>query len=206
MKRRVRLTTGAGEKKGRNVFMGNLTQLLTDWKQGNQTALDQLMPLVYQELNQMARRYLRREAPGHELQTGALVNEAYLRLVEGAQVDWQDRTHFFAVSARIMRRILIDLANERLQQKRGGGARCVSLDEVLDLAANNDVALVALDEALRELAVQHARKAQVVELRYFGGLSVAETAETLAVSPETVMRDWQAAKIWLMQEMNGIAH
>ena len=194
--------TGMSEKLAKQSHEP-LTQMLTAWSRGDQQAGDKLIPLVYDELRRMAHHYLRRESPGHQLQTGALVNEAYIRLVEGKQVDWQNRTHFFAVSARVMRRILIDMACDRLRQKRGSGARQVALEEVLDLAVQQDAALIALDEALRELAVVNPRKAQVVELRYFGGLSVAETAATLSVSPETVMRDWQVAKVWLAQTLSN---
>jgi len=180
----------------------DVTQLLMAWSGGNQAALDDLMPLVYDELRRLAHRYMRRENPGHSLQTTALVNEAYVRLTEGKPVNWQDRTHFFAVSARVMRRILIDIANSRQFQKHGGGAQRVDLEEACLVAKGRDADIIALDDALKTLSEVDPRKAQVVELRYFGGLSVDETAEVLKVSPDTVMRDWRLAKAWLLREMS----
>jgi RNA polymerase sigma-70 factor (ECF subfamily) len=160
-----------------------------------------LIPLVHAELRRLARRQMGRERQGHTLQATALVNEAYLRLIDIRQVRWQNRTHFFAVSARLMRRILVDFARSRLYQKRGAGAPKVSLDEALLVAPGRGKDLVALDDALLALSAFDPRKGQVVELRYFGGLSVEETAETLHVSPDTVMRDWKLAKVWLLREL-----
>jgi RNA polymerase sigma-70 factor, ECF subfamily len=180
-----------------------VTQLLVAWSQGDRAALDDLTPLVYSELRRLAHRYMRRESPGHSLQTTALVNEAYLRLTAGKPVNWQDRAHFFAVSANVMRRILIDMANSRNAQKHGGGAHHVALEEALVLAEERDADLLALDDALTALARLDPRKSQVVELRYFGGLSVEETAAVLKVSPDTVMRDWRMAKAWLLKELSG---
>ncbi len=179
----------------------NITKLLLDWRNGDQTALDQLMPLVYEELRRMANHYMRNERKGHTLQTSALVNEAYLRLVDHENIEWQNRAHFFGVAAQAMRRILVDHARARNYQKRGGGAQQVSLDEAATLAGDRAAELIALDEALQELAKMDERKARVVELRYFGGLSVEETAEALGVSVPTVTRDWNTAKAWLMREM-----
>jgi RNA polymerase sigma factor (TIGR02999 family) len=161
------------------------------------------MPLVYNELRRMAGRYMNRERPGHTLQATALVNEAYLRLVEIRRVRWQNRMQFFGLAARSMRRILVDSARARRSQKRGGGAQTILLDEALVIAEEPDAALIALDETLDALKVLDQRKAQVVELRYFGGLTVAETADLLKISPETVMRDWEFAKAWLSREMAG---
>ena len=161
------------------------------------------MPLVYAELRRMAGRYMKGERPGHTLQATALVNEAYMRLIEIKRVRWQNRAQFFGLAARSMRRILVDSARARRSEKRGGGAPTIVLDEALVIAQEPDAALVALDDALEALKALDARKAQVVELRYFGGLSVAETAEVLKVSPETVMRDWNFAKAWLSREMGG---
>jgi RNA polymerase sigma factor (TIGR02999 family) len=163
--------------------------------------LDQLIPLVHAELRRLARRQMSRERPGHTLQATALVNEAYLRLIDLRRVRWQDRAHFFAVSARLMRRILVDFARSRGYQKRGGGVPPVALDEALLLAREAGRDLVALDDALEALAALDARKSQVVELRFFGGLSVEESAEALHVSPDTVMRDWQLARVWLQREL-----
>jgi len=162
-----------------------------------------LMPLVYQELRRLARRYLRRENPGHTLQPTALVNEAYLRLIDQNRVRWQNRAHFFGVSAQLMRRILVDIARERQQRNRGGAARQVEFDEALVVSKERGEDLVALDDALKSLAEIDPRKSRVVELRFFGGLSVEETAEVLKVSPETVMRDWKMAKVWLLRELRG---
>lgn len=174
-----------------------VTQLLEEWSSGNQAALDELMPIVYEELRKPARSYMRRER-GNTLQTTALVNEAYLKLVDQRQAQWHNRKHFFAVAAQLMRRILVDRARERNYQKRGGGQQTISLDEALMVKADEQAAeLIALDEALAELARFDLRKARVVELRYFGGLSVEETADVLKVSPVTVMRDWSSAKAWL---------
>jgi RNA polymerase sigma-70 factor, ECF subfamily len=181
----------------------DVTRLLKAWASGEETALEQLTPLVYNELHRMAQRCMAREQPGHTLQTTALVNEVYLRLVDIEQVNWQDRAHFFAVSARMMRRILTDFARSRHYAKRGGDLRKVSFDEALVVSRQADTSVVAIDEALTEFARIDARKSQVVELRFFGGLSVEETAEVLKISPETVMRDWKFAKAWLMRELSG---
>ena len=181
-----------------------ITQLLVAWGRGDQAALDQLVPLVYDELYRLARRYMNRERQGHTLQTTALVNEAYLRMVDLKRVRWQNRAHFFAISAQVMRRILVDFARSRHYQKRGGGAQQVTLDETLDVATEPSADLVALDDALTALAAVDPRKSQVVELRFFGGLSVEETAEVLNVSPDTVMRDWKMAKVWLLREMSSV--
>jgi len=179
-----------------------VTQLLRAWSQGNQEALERLMPLVYDELHRLARHYMSRERPNHILQTSALVNEAYLRLVDASQVNWQNRAHFYAISAGLMRRILVDFARNYQSQKRGAGVHPVSLDEDLDMSEER-LDLVALDDALQGLAAFDPRKSRVVELRFFGGLGVEETAEVLQVSPETVKRDWKLAKVWLLREMRG---
>ena len=179
-----------------------ITEWLAAWNEGDQQALDQLIPLVYEEMRRIAHRYLRREQPGHSLQTTALAHEAFLKLTEGAPVTWQNRAHFFAVCASVMRRLLIDLARERQAQKHGGGALRVDLEEALTLAEERDGSLLALNDALDLLAQQDARKSRVIELRYFVGLSVEETAEVLKVSTDTVMRDWRLAKAWLLQQLS----
>jgi RNA polymerase sigma-70 factor (ECF subfamily) len=179
----------------------NVTRLLQDWCLGKDAALEELVPLVHQELRRLARRYMFGERPGHTLQTTALVNEAYLRLVNSRQVNWQNRAHFFAISAQLMRRILVDYARSRGYQKRGGGVPKVTLDEMLMGPQEKGHDLVALDDALKALAGVDPRKGKVVELRFFGGLSVEETAEVLKVSPDTVLRDWRLAKAWLAREM-----
>jgi len=180
-----------------------VTLLLIAWSEGDQAALEKLIPLVYQELRRLAKRYLKRERPGHSLQTTALVHEAYLRLIDSSRVRWQNRAHFFAVSAQLMRRILVDFARSRRYLKRGGEAQHVSLGEALDIAEARGAALIALDDALLALARIDERKSRVIELRYFGGLSVEETAETLKVSTETVKRDWRLARTWLRRELAG---
>jgi RNA polymerase sigma factor (TIGR02999 family) len=180
-----------------------VTQLLRAWSGGDQQALDKLTPLVYEELHRRARHYFARERPGHTIQTTALINEVYLRLVEFRGVTWQDRTHFLAVCARMMRRILTDFARSRHYQKRGGDAQQVTFEEQLAVSGAPSADLVALDDALNGLAGVDPRKSQVVELRFFGGLSVQETAEELKVSEETVKRDWRLAKLWLLREMSG---
>ncbi|HEV2201754.1 MAG TPA: sigma-70 family RNA polymerase sigma factor [Bryobacteraceae bacterium] len=186
-----------------------VTQLLRAWSGGEESALSKLVPLVYGELHRMARRYMARERPGNTLQVTALVNEAYLKLahapqgpVDSPQVNWQDRAHFFAVCAQVMRRILVDRARGRQAQKRGTGGPALELDEALVVAQGQGADLVALDDALKDLAALDPRKGQVVELRFFGGLSVEETAEVLKVSKETVMRDWKLAKSWLRRELS----
>jgi RNA polymerase sigma factor (TIGR02999 family) len=171
------------------------------WGRGQVSAFDELVPLVHQELRRLARRYMARERPGHTLQATALVNEAYVRLIEVDHVRWQNRAHFFAMSARVMRRILVDSARARGNQKRGGDVHKVSLDEALVVSRERDADLVALDDALQALVAVHSRKSQVVELRFFGGLSIEETAEVLHVSPDTVKRDWRFAKLWLLREL-----
>jgi RNA polymerase sigma factor (TIGR02999 family) len=179
----------------------SITHLLVAWGQGDRAALDQLVPLVNTELRRLARSYLRGERQNHTLQTTALVNEAYLRLVDQKHVRWQNRAHFLAIAAQLMRRILVDYARRRQYQKRGGGALQVTLNEAESLANERSPDLVALDEALLELAKMDARRSQVVELRFFGGLSIEETAEALKVSPTTVERDWIIAKAWLHKEL-----
>ena len=176
-----------------------VTQLLMAWCEGDQTALDRLMPLVYDELRRIAGVYMRRERAGHTLQTTALINEAYLRLVDVSKVRWQNRAHFLGVSARLMRQILVDFARARGYQKRGGDAHQLSLDEALMIGQQQDEDLVALDEALRALAQVDERKSNVVEMRFFGGLSEKEIAQALKVSTETVRRDWRLAKAWLLR-------
>ena len=178
-----------------------ITRLLIDWRGGDQAALEQLIPLVHEELRRLARRHMAHERVGHTLQATALVNEAFVRLIDVQQVKWQDRAHFFAMSSRLMRRILVDFARSKGYQKRGGGAQKVSFDEALFVAREPGQDLVALDDALTALAAFDARKAQVVEMRFFGGLSVEETAEALNVSVDTVMRDWKLAKAWLLREL-----
>ncbi|MEW6212742.1 MAG: sigma-70 family RNA polymerase sigma factor [Acidobacteriota bacterium] len=174
-----------------------VTRLLKDWSGGDSAALDQLIPIVYDELRAVAARYLRRERQDHTLQPTALVNEAYLRLIDQKQVQWQNRAHFLGVAAQMMRRILVDHAKSHNRAKRGGGARKVSLDEAVALSQERADDLVELDEALTALAAFDERKSRVVEMRYFGGLSVEETAEVLKVSEITVARDWKLAKAWL---------
>jgi RNA polymerase sigma-70 factor (ECF subfamily) len=181
-----------------------MTSLLSAWREGDATALDRLVPLVHAELRRLARRQMAGERPGHTLQTTALVNEAYMRLSDLQRVEWQDRGHFFAMAARLMRRILVDHARARHVQKRGDGVRPAPLDAALAVASPAvSVDLLALDEALTALGAVDARKAQVVELRYFGGLTVGETATSLGVSEETVLRDWRLAKLWLLRALGG---
>jgi RNA polymerase sigma-70 factor, ECF subfamily len=182
---------------------GEAARLLAAWSSGDETALDQLMPLVYQELHQRAERYMAYEQSGHTLQTTALVNEVYLRLVDLPQQNWENRTHFLAVCAQLMRRILVDFARSRYSQKRGGGPRNLPLNEALTVCSEAPHEIIAVDDALKSLSAFDARKARVVELRFFGGLDVKETAEILKISAETVMRDWKMAKIWLMREVRG---
>ena len=180
-----------------------VTQLLVAWGDGDTAARDQLMPLVYEELRRLAHRYMGRERPGHTLQTSGLVNEAYLRLIDQSQVHWQNRAHFYGIAAQMMRRILVDYARSRHYAKRGGNNHQVSLNEVLIASEERRAEVVALDDALKSLAAIDGRKSQIVELRFFAGLSIEETAEVLAVSPGTVMRDWTLAKAWLRREMVG---
>ena len=179
-----------------------ITQLLKDWSEGNQTALDKLMPLVYDELRRQASRYLRNERQGHTLQTTALIHEAYLKLIGINQIEWQNRNHFFAIASTAMRRILVDYARERKRDKRGGVAENLPLDEGLQISANEkSVDLIALDEALNRLAKLDERQTKVVELKYFSGLSIDEIAEVLGIANSTVRLDWNLAKAWLKQEI-----
>jgi RNA polymerase sigma-70 factor, ECF subfamily len=178
-----------------------ITARLIAWNAGDGAALDAVINAVYKELRRMADRYLRMEHPAHSLQPTALVHEAYLRLIDQTQVNWQNRAHFFGVAAQMMRRILVDHARTKQRDKRGGAARTLSLDEVLDVGEGRAADLVALDEALEGLTGIDPRKGRVVEMRFFGGLSVEETAAVLDVSPQTVMRDWKLAKAWLYQEI-----
>jgi RNA polymerase sigma factor (TIGR02999 family) len=178
-----------------------VTELLLAWGNGDEKALTRLTPLIYAELHRLAQGYMRREHTGHTLQATALVNEAYIRLVGSSRVRWQNRTHFLAVAAQLMRRILVDFARNRQYRKRGGDWRKTTLVEGLGMVANFDADLVGLDDALHELAKLDARKARVVELRFFAGLSLEETAEALQVSTDTVGRDWRAAKAWLKREL-----
>jgi RNA polymerase sigma factor (TIGR02999 family) len=179
-----------------------ITELLAEWREGNQSALDELYPLVYDELHRLARRYMSRERKDHTLQTTALINEAYVRMVDQKNVNWANRSHFFAISAQIMRRILIDHARRNAYAKRGGGAQQVSLEEVAALVPEQGRELMRLDEALKSLAEQDPRRSQVVELRYFGGLNNEEIAGVLQVSENTVTRDWNMARAWLYQQLS----
>jgi RNA polymerase sigma factor (TIGR02999 family) len=179
-----------------------VTQLLMAWNDGDQSALERLIPLVHAELHRIARRYMRNERAGHTLQTSALINEAYLRLIDAQQVRWQNRAHFFGIAAQLMRRVLVDFARSRGYQKRGGGALQVSLDETMVITKERGEDLVALDEALSALSELDERKGRVVEMRFFGGLNEKEISEALTVSQETVRRDWRLAKSWLRRRLS----
>ena len=183
-----------------------ISLLLRQWGAGDQRSLNELIPLVEAELRQIAKRYMRAERRGHTLQSTALIHEAYLRLVRQGPIEYEDRFHFFAIAARLMRQILVDHARRSLRAKRGGGGDVLPLDEALYLSSAKSSHLVALDDALLRLADVDARKARVVELRYFGGLNVEETAHALQVSPNTVIRDWALSKAWLKREMESAAH
>ena len=178
-----------------------VTELLLSWRHGDQAALEQIVPLVYQELRRLAHCYMNGQRPGHTLQATALINEAYVRLIDCQQVDWKSRAHFLAVSARMMRRVLVEFARSQRYQKRGGGAQKISFDEAFTVTPQRRHDLEALDDALQAFAATYPRQSQVVELRFFGGLSVEETAQVLQVSAVTVMRDWQLAKVWLAREL-----
>jgi RNA polymerase sigma factor (TIGR02999 family) len=179
-----------------------VTKLLKDWSAGDESVPDKLMPLVYDELRRLAHQYMRREKPGHTLQTSALVNEAYVRLVDQGEIQWEGRAHFFGIAARLMRQILVDQARRRNFTKRGGGVIHVSLNEATTVAQEQSARVVALDDALNNLEKVDPRKSRIVELRFFGGMSIEETAEALKVSPGTVMRDWTFARAWLRNEIS----
>jgi RNA polymerase sigma factor (TIGR02999 family) len=180
-----------------------VTELLLAWRNGNPRALDELMPLVYEDLRRLAKRYMRGQRAGHSLQTTALVNEAYLRLIDSSRVNWRDRTHFYAISAQLIRRVLIDFARAKNSLKRGGELIKVTLDERVSTPFEKEADLIALDDALQNLAKMNSRQSQIVELRYFGGLSEEEIAETLDISVRTVRRDWSVARAWLYRELSG---
>jgi RNA polymerase sigma factor (TIGR02999 family) len=180
-----------------------ITRLLLAWREGEPSALDRLMPMVYEELRRLASAYMRRQRPGHSLQTVDLVNEAYMRLVDSSRVNWQDRNHFYAIASQIMRRLLVDSARKRNSQKRGGGHAQITLDDNLEIAGGSGTDLVALDEAMKRLAVLNPRQSRIIELRYFGGLTEEETAEVLGVSSRTIRRDWTIARAWLFRELTG---
>ena len=180
-----------------------VTQLLVAWNSGDEAALQELMPLVYDELRKLAHHYIRRERPGHTLQTSGLVNEAYLRLVDQTKIQWQSRKHFYGIAARLMRQILVDYARKQSYAKRGGDAQRVELDEKLIISKDRAADIVDLDEALKKLAELDPRQSQIVELRFFGGLSVEETAEVLSISVSTLMRDWMVAKSWLKRSISS---
>lgn len=184
-------------------FPQEITQLLLSWSKGDKAALNQLIPLVYPELRRLARRYMGRENSQHTLQTSALINEAYLRLVDQQAVAWQDRAHFLAVAAQVMRHILIDHARSHRYAKRGAGAQHIALDDVAVVNQDRAAEFVALDDALTTLAVVDPRKGRIVELRFFGGLTVEETAEVMTLSQITIKREWRAAKAWLLREISG---
>ena len=180
-----------------------ITELLQAWSLGDQAAFDQLASIVYSELRRLARRYMARERPDHTLQPTALVHEAYMRLANCGNLHWKNRIHFFAISAQVMRRVLVDFARSRERRKRGGSSLRLSLEEWDSVGVQHDTALLALDDALNALALQDARKCQVVEMKFFGGLSTDEIAHSLQVSPDTVLRDWKLAKLWLLREMGA---
>lgn len=180
-----------------------VTELLLAWGGGDKAALDELMPVVYDELRRLARSYLSRERPGHTLQTTALVHEAYLRLVDQRSVNWQNRAQFFGIAAQMMRRILINHAKDRQAKKRQGNVRTVSLDDAVSFFERREVDLMALDDALNGLAVLDPQQTQIVELRFFGGLTIEEVAEVVGLSPATIKREWDSAKLWLRRELSG---
>ena len=180
-----------------------VTELLRAWSRGDQAAFDQLASIVYAELRRLARHYMARERPDHTLQPTALVHEAYLRLANFRDLHWKNRVHFFAISAQVMRRVLVDFARSRERRKRGGTSQRVSLEECGNLGVGHDASLLALDDALNALALEDARKCRVVEMKFFGGLSTDEIAQSLSVSPDTVLRDWKLAKLWLLREMSA---
>jgi RNA polymerase sigma factor (TIGR02999 family) len=180
-----------------------ITRILRAWSGGDREAVDSLMPLVYDELHKVAAQYLRKQRPDHTLQPTALVNEAYLKLIDISSVSWQDRAHFFAVASQTMRHVLVDRARSRNRDKRGGGAQKVSLDEAISFSQGNEVDLLSLDEAMRELAAMDEQQSRIVELRFFGGLTVEETAVVLHISPATVKREWRIAKAWLHKRMSN---
>ncbi len=184
-----------------NAASQQITLLLNDWSQGNEVALEQLMPLVYEELRRMARRYMRREHLGHTFQTTDLIHEAYLKIAKQEDQNWQNRAHFFGVAAQAMRHILVDYARSKNSLKRGGLAEKVTLEENLVASANRSEEIVALDDALKQLAALDERKSRVVEMKFFGGLNMEEIAEVLKISPETVKRDWKFARNWLLREL-----
>jgi RNA polymerase sigma factor (TIGR02999 family) len=186
-----------------NTQQSNVTQLLLEWNNGDRSALDRLMPVVYEELRRMARRHMRAEDAGHTLQATALVNDVYIRLVDQKQVNWQNRAHFFGAAARIIRRVLVDYARARHRLKRGGDAVKVSLNEDVNAAIATEVDVVALDDALGRLAKLDPQQERIIELRFFAGLSIEETAEALNISPATVKRDWTTARAWLYREMTS---
>ena len=187
-------------------FPSEITQLLHAWRGGDSQALERLTEVVYHELHRMAQRYMARERDGHTLQTTALIGEVYVRLVKVNEVEWHDRAHFFAVCAQLMRRILTDFARSHGYQKRGAGAPHIPLDEALVISAEPKIDLVSLEQALTRLGETDLRKSKVVEMRFFGGLTVEQTAEVLQISPETVTRDWNVARAWLLRELDGGAH
>jgi len=180
-----------------------ITELLQDWSEGDESALERLMPLVYEQLHRLAHQHMKREKPGHILQTSAVINEAYLRMVDSPRIHWQNRAQFFGIAARVMRRILVDEARKRRSDKRGGDAIQVTLNEAINVALEQAANVTALDDALKTLEAIDPRQSKIVELRFFGGLSVDETAEVLKVSPGTVMRDWTFARAWLKNEMGA---
>jgi RNA polymerase sigma-70 factor (ECF subfamily) len=180
-----------------------ITRILRAWSGGDREAVDTLMPLVYDELHKVAAQYLRKQRPDHTLQPTALVNEAYLKLIDISSVSWQDRAHFFAVASQTMRHVLVDHARGRNRDKRGGGAQKLSLDEAISFSQSNEVDLLSLDEAMRELAAMDEQQSRIVELRFFGGLTVEETAVVLHISPATVKREWRIAKAWLHKRMSS---
>jgi RNA polymerase sigma factor (TIGR02999 family) len=186
-----------------DISSQEITGLLKAWSSGDQAALERLVPLIYDELYRLARGFMNRELPGHPLQVTALVNEAYLRLANWKEAQWENRAHFFGVAAQLMRRVLVDFARHRDYEKRGGGAQHVQFDEATPLAVQRDADFVALDDALKSLSAMDARKARIVELKFFGGLSVEEIAEVLKISPRTVMREWGLARAWLFRELSG---
>ena len=183
-----------------------ITQLLSAWSNGDQKALDKLMPLVYEELHRLAARYMRRENPGHTLQTSALVNEAYIKLIGQKNVQWQNRAHFFGIAAQLMRRILVDHARTHGALKRGAGASRLPLDETAIVALDRSTDFILIDDALRNLARIDPSKSRIVEMRFFGGLTTEEIAEVEKVSPSTIEREWRKAKAWLYREINHITH